>query len=167
MSDQVPSNEHRHRLPVGYRVVKRSVLGGFYEKVVKVKADVAAILKFFLLLRSRRSRPTITTRPRWCPSGGCARGVSAERFETPLAGGAAAAMCASAVCWRAACQRRGGNPPAPAFPQRGETGKGEIRLPCCRRQFALASCECRARRWFTVCSLFFHVSLHSDHQPIG
>jgi len=26
MSDQVPSNEHRHSLPIGYQVVKRSVL---------------------------------------------------------------------------------------------------------------------------------------------
>ena len=51
-------------------------------------------------------------------------GVSAERFETPLAGGAAASMCASAVCWRTACQRRGGNPPAPAFPRRGNGKEG-------------------------------------------
>jgi len=94
----------------------------FYEKVVKVKADVAAILKFFLPML--RWRPTITTRPRWHPSGGCARGVSAERFETPLAGGAAAPMRASAFCWRAACQRRGGNPPAPAFPWRGKRERG-------------------------------------------
>ena len=56
--------------------------------------------------------------------GGCARGVSAERFETPLAGGAAASMGASAFCWRAACQRRGGNPPAPAFPRRGKRERG-------------------------------------------
>jgi hypothetical protein len=89
-------------------------LGSFYEKVVKVKADVAAILKFFS--RFRKSKSDITTRPRWHPSGGCARGVSAERFETPLAGGAAALMCASAVCWHTACQRLGGNPPAHAFP---------------------------------------------------
>ena len=27
MPDQVPPNEHRHKLPVGYRVVKRAVLG--------------------------------------------------------------------------------------------------------------------------------------------
>ena len=58
------------------------------------------------------------------PSGGCARGVSAERFETPLAGGAAALMCASAFCWHTACQRRGGNPPAPAFPRRGKRERG-------------------------------------------
>jgi hypothetical protein len=32
MSDQVPPNEHRHRLPVGYRVVKRSVLGGLHHE---------------------------------------------------------------------------------------------------------------------------------------
>ena len=31
-SDQVPPNEHRHRLPVGYRVVKRSVLGGLHHE---------------------------------------------------------------------------------------------------------------------------------------
>ena len=82
---------------------------------------MAAILKFF----SRgSSRLTIRTRPRWRPSGGCARGVSAERFETPLAGGAAALMCASAFCWHTACQRRGGNPPAPAFPRRGKRERG-------------------------------------------
>jgi hypothetical protein len=97
-------------------------LGSFYEKVVKVKADVAAILKVFS--RCRRSRPTITTRPRWYSSGGCARGVSAERFETPLAGGAAAPLCASAFCWHTACQRLGGNPPAPAFPRRGKRERG-------------------------------------------
>src|SRR5215831_6230923 len=32
MSDQVPSNEHRHSLPIGYRVVKRSVLGGLHHE---------------------------------------------------------------------------------------------------------------------------------------
>src|SRR5215467_10752543 len=58
------------------------------------------------------------------PSGGCARGGSAERFETPLAGGAAASMCASAFGWHIACQRRGGNPPAPAFPRRGKRERG-------------------------------------------
>jgi transposase InsO family protein len=31
-SDQVPANEHRHRLPVGYRVVKRTVLGGLHHE---------------------------------------------------------------------------------------------------------------------------------------
>ena len=32
MSDQVPSHEHRHSLPIGYRVVKRSVLGGLHHE---------------------------------------------------------------------------------------------------------------------------------------
>ena len=82
---------------------------------------MAAILNFS---PARRSRPTSWTRPRWHPSGGCARGGSAERFETPLAGGAAASMCASAFCWHTACQRRGGNPPAPAFPRRGKRERG-------------------------------------------
>ena len=37
MSDPVPSNEHRHSLPVGYRVVKRSVLGGLHHEYGLVK----------------------------------------------------------------------------------------------------------------------------------
>jgi hypothetical protein len=37
MSEQVPSNEHRHSLPVGYRVVKRSVLGGLHHEYGLVK----------------------------------------------------------------------------------------------------------------------------------
>jgi hypothetical protein len=38
MSDQVPPHEHRHGLPVGYRVVKRSVLGGLHHEYGLVKA---------------------------------------------------------------------------------------------------------------------------------
>src|SRR6266700_249873 len=54
-----------------------------------------------------------TARP---AEGGCTRGVSAERFETPLVG-------------RAACfWRRGGNPPAPAFPRRGKRERGRSNL---------------------------------------
>ena len=37
MSEQLPCNEHRHRLPVGYRVVKRSVLGGLHHEYGLVK----------------------------------------------------------------------------------------------------------------------------------
>ena len=32
LPDHVTPNEHRHRLPVGYRVVKRSVLGGLHHE---------------------------------------------------------------------------------------------------------------------------------------
>jgi hypothetical protein len=32
ISERVPPNEHRHRLPVGYRVVERSVLGGLHHE---------------------------------------------------------------------------------------------------------------------------------------
>jgi hypothetical protein len=32
ISECVPPNEHRHRWPVGYRVVKRSVLGGLHHE---------------------------------------------------------------------------------------------------------------------------------------
>jgi hypothetical protein len=37
VSEQVPSNEHRHSLPLGYRVVKRSVLGGLHHEYGLVK----------------------------------------------------------------------------------------------------------------------------------
>ena len=57
-----------------------------------------------------------TIRGRHSKAGGCTRGVSAERFEIPLVGGAAR-------LWR-----RGGNLPAPAFPPEGETGKGETQF---------------------------------------
>src|SRR5579872_5301620 len=58
--------------------------------------------------------------------GDRARGISAERFEIPLAGGGAASMGASAVCWRPACAAWG-EPARPGFPRRGN-GKGEIRV---------------------------------------
>ena len=32
ISDQVPSHEHRHSLPIGNQVVKRSVLGGLHHE---------------------------------------------------------------------------------------------------------------------------------------
>src|SRR5450432_782152 len=48
--------------------------------------------------------------------GGCTRGGSAERFETPLVGGAAR-------FWR-----RGGHPPAPAFPRRGKRERGRFKF---------------------------------------
>jgi hypothetical protein len=70
-------------------------------------------------------------------------------------------MGASAFCWRAACQRRGGNPPG--FPPEGETGKGEFRLPCCP-QAVRAGPDGRHARWLSVCSLY-HFSLHYYHQP--
>jgi hypothetical protein len=35
--EKVPSNEHRHSLPVGYRIVKRSVLGGLHHEYGLVK----------------------------------------------------------------------------------------------------------------------------------
>src|SRR6516164_4881037 len=40
MSEQVPLNEHRHRVPVGYRVVKRSVLGGLHHEYGLMKEAV-------------------------------------------------------------------------------------------------------------------------------
>ena len=46
---------------------------GFYEKVVKVKADVAAILNFSLPTITNFSLPTITTKPQ-SPIGGMRKG---------------------------------------------------------------------------------------------
>ena len=37
MSDQVPPNKHRHMLPLGYRIAKRSVLGGLHHEYGLVK----------------------------------------------------------------------------------------------------------------------------------
>ena len=68
---------------------------------------MAAILIYFLsvaVLLQRGQAHSV-----WL--GGCARGVSAERFETPLAGGAAAL----AAAW--------GEPSRPGFPL-GGNGKG-------------------------------------------
>ena len=88
----------------------------FYEKVVKVKADVAAILIYFLSVTVliQRGQHISGATP-----GGCARGVSAERFETPLAGGATAL----AAAW--------GEPSPPRLSPWGN-GKGD-QIPCCRR----------------------------------
>ena len=35
--DSVPASDHRHKLPAGYRVVKRSVLGGLHHEYRLVK----------------------------------------------------------------------------------------------------------------------------------
>jgi len=65
------------------------------------------------------SRAAAQSRP-----GDRARGISAERFEIPLAGGAAVTMRAGGVGWRAACAAWG-EPARPGFSRRGN-GKGEI-----------------------------------------
>src|ERR1700688_2604868 len=82
--------------------------------------------------------------------GDRARGISAERFEIPLAGGVAASVPASAVGWRATCAAWG-EPARPGFPPEGETGKGEINFPCCRRRLA-AGCygAVQGVRWNTA-----------------
>ena len=72
--------------------------------------------------------------------GGCTRGVSAERFETPLVGGAACGMRASAVrksprvdilppaLARSLPASVGGTRPAPAFPRRGKRERGRFQF---------------------------------------
>jgi hypothetical protein len=49
-----------------------------------------------------------------------------------------------------------GEPARPGFPPQGETGKGEFRLPCCRRQLELALRRSQKRRWLSMCLLFYH-----------
>ena len=98
------------------------------------------------------------------PSGGCARGVSAERFETPLAGGAAASMCASAFGWHIACQRRGGNPPAPAFPRRGKRERGRSDFLAAAGSSSWRGAD--RRHAAGVFALLPPFPPDSDHQPI-
>src|SRR5215472_1147355 len=45
-------------------------------------------------------------------------------------------------------------PTASASPRRGERERGEIRLPCCRRQFERASPRSQECRWLPSCLLF-------------
>ena len=98
------------------------------------------------------------------PSGGCARGVSAERFETPLAGGAAASMCASAFGWHIACQRCGGNPPAPAFPRRGKRERGRSDFLAAAGSSSWRGAD--RRHAAGVFALLPPFPPDSDHQPI-
>ena len=89
----------------------------FYEKVVKVKADVAAILIYFLSVAVPSTWPSISA----MPHRGDAQGGFQRSVLKPLLRGEPRPL-----------PRRGGNPPAPAFPL-GETGKGD-QIPCCRRR---------------------------------
>src|SRR5215469_8888195 len=62
----------------------------------------------------------------------------AQGGGSPLVGGAGARCVPALLAGRAACPPAWGEPSRPGFPPAGETGKGEFRLPCCRRQFAFA-----------------------------
>jgi hypothetical protein len=100
----------------------------FYEKVIKVKDDVAAILKFSFLGPSRSGRLKPSARlffsPHrfWNTPSACERGMH-KGAAALLWGEPAASMRASAFCWRAACFRRGGIPSRPGLPL-GGNGKG-------------------------------------------
>jgi len=102
------------------RLVKR-----FSEKkVIKVKADVAAILNSF----PRAQSPSLGAEQREATHGLRPIGGSRKGGEAPLAGGAAARGRASGFGWRGTCSGVGGTFPAPALPL-GETGKGD-QIPC-------------------------------------
>jgi hypothetical protein len=45
-SERVPPNPHRHSLPIGYRVIKRSVLGGLHHEYGLEGGCVATDLVF-------------------------------------------------------------------------------------------------------------------------
>jgi hypothetical protein len=95
---------------------------------------VAAILIFFACDHPAQGNQRKIAH-RLKPIGGSRKGAPAL-----LRGEPAASMRVSAVGWRAACVRRGGNPPGPAFPM-GETGNG-VEIPCCRRRFHIALIVC-------------------------
>jgi len=58
ISERVPRNEHRHRLPVGYRVVKRSVLGGLHHEYGLAKEAASRRMLFLRTTTFRRRRMT-------------------------------------------------------------------------------------------------------------
>ncbi len=134
-----------------------------YEKVVKVKADVAAILNFF-------SRPSLIFSPtlsgqievdhlgatQTVSIGGWARGgFQRSGLKPPLRRSRGIGVCQRFL--RAhSVPAAWGEPTRPGFPPR-ETGKGEFKLRCCRRHFGLAWHRCQARRSWIVRSLFSHV----------
>jgi hypothetical protein len=138
----------------------------FYEKVIKVKDDVAAILIFFLdVLLS-----ALIGIQNPC-SQGMHKGAAALLWGEP-----AASMRDSAFCWRAACFRRGGNRPAPACPF-GETGKGlkvlaaadhfdrcSTRGSAFRKAIAAAT-PCRASIRTLIEPLWARCMLRSDFKP--
>jgi hypothetical protein len=97
----------------------------FYEKVVKVKADVAAILKFFLLIPPDRGRPS-RRGPAGAHRGDAQGGVQRSGLKPPLAGGAAALMCASAFCWRTQRASGVGGTRPPRLSPAGGNGKGGV-----------------------------------------
>ena len=66
-------------------------------------------------------------------AGGMRKGGSA-----PLAGGAGCTRQCQRFLLARDVPPAWGEPARPGFPPKGETGKGEFRLPCCRRQFAPA-----------------------------
>src|SRR5215469_12263975 len=54
VSDQVPPNEHRHRLPAGYGCVKRSVVGGLHHEYGLVEEAAWKRISFLRTTRIRR-----------------------------------------------------------------------------------------------------------------
>src|SRR5215469_7698805 len=85
------------------------------------------------------------------------KGGSAERFEPPCGGSRGIGVCQRLLLAHSV-PAAWGERARPSFPPAGETGKGEIRLPCCRRQFELAWCRSQARRWLSMCLPFYHLS---------
>jgi hypothetical protein len=127
-----PLYGHQQDAEVGYNPTKpgrpsHANHSYFYEKVVKVKADVAAILIFF------PGAIALVGRHRLRLVGGWRKGG-----ESPSCGGSRSMGRASVVGWRGTC--RGQPFPAPACPL-GETGKGD-QIPRCRRQFDVAPTVC-------------------------
>jgi hypothetical protein len=71
-------------------------------------------------------------------------------LNPPCGGSRGIDGCQRFLLARSVASGVGGTRP-PRLSPGGETGKGEIRLPCCRRRFALAW-RWQARRWLSVCA---------------
>jgi hypothetical protein len=96
----------------------------FYEKVVKVKADVAAILTFLPFdPRDRGSRLSIWTQPQPHPSGGCARGSFRGARGNPSGGGSRGSDGPALLTGARRASGLGGTRP-PRLSPGGGNGKG-------------------------------------------
>jgi hypothetical protein len=114
--------EGQFECPVGAKAVGFSH-GDFYAKVVKVKADVAALLNSFPpAITFASGRPAEGCTSAETNPGGSRKGGSADRLETPLAGGAAA-WAVPAVLAGAERVAAWGEPSPPRLPP-GGNGKG-------------------------------------------
>src|SRR5262249_13794290 len=111
--------------------------------------DVGAIFNFFLPI-SQIEADITTQRGYWGYQSGDAQGGFSDLCQRRLLAHSVPAL------W--------GEPARPAFPRRGKLERGSSDFLAAAGSSRWCGCRWQARRWFTVCSVFFHVSLQHDHQ---